>query len=285
MKLKVIPETTLVIFIIGISTACTYNPGPVQQTKIPNQPIQTSTQKDTSVKLDSTQSVGLNPEVTNQNKTLVKSEDTSTQKPSVTQTSTSILSEYFPLKVGYKWEYWEASNDLNRYRVEIVAEKNNKYIAKYTGGNRDGQFVGYEIKANKIIEYVCRDVRSANQAFEFIENDKKGLYNKTILQLPLKVGTKWDDGVEVQIDSLDSIIDGIYKSFRGMLVSRYMGAGTSWNQTAFEKNIGIVRINSNVKGNPDTSYILAQYVTSETYALEVNPIDKELLKIPSERQD
>jgi hypothetical protein len=147
------------------------------------------------------------------------------------------ISAYFPMKVGYKWEYEGEGNEFDTYSQKAVFQEGNRYqLATDTGGT---------VMAN--IFEVSED--SIKNSYKMAEaNDHKNLLKEkdnlavVLLKAPIQKGNKWvSEENTYEITDTDATITVPYGTFEHCIIIKLTFKDGSESYMHYKEGIGMVQ--------------------------------------------
>ncbi len=148
------------------------------------------------------------------------------------------VSAYFPMKVGNLWEYKGTGNEYAAYTQEVLYQKDNKYQIMISNGGTVMANV-YEVSKDKIVN-TYREAENYNN--KNVLNKKTNL-NIVMIQLPIKVGSKWtseENNYEIMDINKKVIVPaGTFEDC--IAVKEVFKEGSSYQIFYYKKDIGLIK--------------------------------------------
>lgn len=183
----------------------------------------------------------------NQELTLQENGQTSvknTEQDSNNNVSDLELSDFFPLALGYTWEYQGEGNEYASFNKKVVFSNNDIYQIREDNGGTVSASV-FNVSSSDITRVFF--IGEAYGEDNYLNNEPNE--EVTILKAPLKVGSKWQepngireigsinetvstpagtfsDCIKVIISSDDSIVNEYYKEGVGMVKREFISGET-----------------------------------------------------------
>lgn len=156
----------------------------------------------------------------------------------------SNLSDFFPLELGYTWEYEGEGNEYASFNRKVVFSNNNLYQIREDNGGTVTASV-FKVSSSDITRVFF--IGEAYGEENYLNNESNE--GVTILKEPLDVGTKWEeqngtleigsinemvstpagnfsDCIKVILTSEDSIVNEYYKEGVGMVKREFISGET-----------------------------------------------------------
>lgn len=166
------------------------------------------------------------------------------------------ISQYYPLKEGYEWEYEGVGNEYASYTQKVTYSKDKRFqVMKDNGGTRSANV--YEIKDDSIVNtYMEGEVYDDRNVL-----DKESNLNVVIIKHPLKLGNKWiseENSYEiVDINALVTVPAGTFENC--IAVKEVYKDHTAEMFYYYKKDIGLVKAEFKTNDGVTISSLLKSY--------------------------
>ena len=168
--------------------------------------------------------------------------DNQTPKPepgnNISEEKIDNVSVYFPMKVGYRWEYKGIGNEYASYTQEVLYQRDNKYQVMISNGGTV-MANAYEVSKDKIIN----TYREAENYDSTNVLSKKSNMNIVMIQLPIKVGNTWiseENNYEIiDINKKVVVPAGTFEDC--IAIKETFKEGSSYQIFYYKKDIGLVK--------------------------------------------
>ncbi len=162
------------------------------------------------------------------------------QEPTETPPSKPVgkdISDYFPMKTGYKWEYEGEGNEFATYTQTVEFEEENRYqLSTDTGGTVMANI--FEVNTDSI-----KNVYKIGEAYEHknLLKEKNNL-DVTILKAPIEKGNKWvSEENTYEIVDTDATITVPYGTFNHCIIVKLTFKDGSESYMHYKDGIGMVQ--------------------------------------------
>lgn len=166
------------------------------------------------------------------------------------------ISQYYPLKEGYEWEYEGVGNEYASYTQKVTYSKDKRFqVMKDNGGTRSANV--YEIKDDSIVNtYMEGEVYDDRNVL-----DKESNLNVVIVKHPLELGNKWiseENSYEiVDINALVTVPAGTFENC--IAVKEVYKDHTAEMFYYYKKDIGLVKAEFKTNDGVTISSLLKSY--------------------------
>lgn len=166
------------------------------------------------------------------------------------------ISQYYPLKEGYEWEYEGVGNEYASYTQKVTYSKDKRFqVMKDNGGTRSANV--YEIKDDSIVNtYMEGEVYDDRNVL-----DKESNLNVVIIKHPLELGNKWiseENSYEiVDINASVTVPAGTFENC--IAVKEVYKDHTAEMFYYYKKDIGLVKAEFKTNDGVTISSLLKSY--------------------------